>query len=378
MNNVSSALQGSWNDYINAKVNAYLNSGGKSLGTTDDKGNVTGQSIWVGEDKYGQKHYSIDSQDKLNSILNDYNSGNKGYTTADGTEFTMYNTGTEKDPKWETMQTGLYQQKLAQDKAEADTQGYWADVDSKVGAVRDESNKLTNANFDASAKQYYSTYMQNQKKLAEQMSQMGMTGGVSETANMGVLNNYSSNLATNEGQRNQQLGQNQLNYAQQVADNSRALAQQLSQLAQQRQSEQTNYWNNATQQSYTRSNMIKQANIDRETYKKNLAAESKQKEKDTIREEKRIDKANSKALKDLKAKIKKGTKVDKATGKKIKPTYYIYYTASGKLKSTKSKSVALANNGIKYGSGTTLAELQSRKTNKLGYKYSNYYSKVYK
>lgn len=367
MNNVSSALQSSWNDYIDSKVNAYVNSGGKTIG----------KDLWVGTDAYGQKHYSTDSQSKLDEILGTYNSGKKGYTTADGTEFTMYETGDKENP-YATMQTGLYQQKLAQDKAEADTQGYWADVDSKVGAVRDESNKLTNANFDASAKQYYSTYMQNQKKLAEQLSQMGATGGVSETANMGVLNNYSSNLATNEGQRNQQLGQNQLNYAQQVADNSRALAQQLSQLASQRQSEQTNYWNNATQQSYTRSNMIKQAKIDRETYKKNLAAESKQKEKDTIREEKRIDKANSKALKDLRAKIKKGTKVDKATGKKIKPTYYIYYTASGKLKSTKSKSIALANNGIKYGSGTTLAELQARKTNKLGYKYSNYYSKKYK
>lgn len=360
-NNTSSALQSSWNDYINSKVNAYVNSGGKTIG----------KDLFVGTDAYGQKHYSTDSQAKLDEILGTYNSGKKGYTTADGTEFTMYETGDKENP-YATMQTGLYQQKLAQDKAEADTQGYWNTAKADLGAVRDESNKLTNANFDASAKQYYLTYMQNQRKLAEQMSQLGMTGGVSETANMGVLNNYSSNLATNEGQRNQQLGQNQLNYAQQVADNSRALAQQLSQLAQQRQGEQTQYWNNATQQSYTRSNMDKQAKIDRETYRKNLAAQSAQ----TAKDEARIEKANSKAIKDLKAKIKKGTKT--VNGKKVKPTYYIYYTASGKLKSTTSKSVALANNGIKYGSGTTLAELQARRTNKEGYKYSNYYSKLYK
>jgi hypothetical protein len=99
----------------------------------------------------------------------------------------------------------------------------------------------TNRQYNDAAKNYYTQYRANQAKLPENLSRLGVTGGGSETAQLGLMNNYSTNLYNNESARRNAINEANMQYDQQIAENSKAIAQQLAdvylQLALQAQAE---------------------------------------------------------------------------------------------------------------------------------------------
>ena len=107
------------------------------------------------------------------------------------------------------------------------------------------ADQINNA-YDLSARDYYQLYKTQQAKLPENLSKVGVTGGASESAQLKLMNNYSENLYKNEAARNNQLAgvnkdynnqisQNSINAANQMANAYLQMAQQ--QLAYKRQDE---------------------------------------------------------------------------------------------------------------------------------------------
>lgn len=93
--------------------------------------------------------------------------------------------------------------------------------------ARSKANTMTNSQFDNSAKNYYTMYRQNQMAMPEKLSNLGVTGGASETALLKLMNQYSGNMYNNENSRNNTISTTNMQYDQQIADNSKNIAQQL-------------------------------------------------------------------------------------------------------------------------------------------------------
>lgn len=93
--------------------------------------------------------------------------------------------------------------------------------------ARQNMTDQTNRQYNNAAKNYYAQYRINQNKLPEQLSNLGVTGGASETAQLGLMNQYSGNLYNNEQGRANALNQGNMQYDQMVADNSAKIANQL-------------------------------------------------------------------------------------------------------------------------------------------------------
>lgn len=93
--------------------------------------------------------------------------------------------------------------------------------------ARNNMQTATNRQYDDSAKNYYAQYRVNQMALPEQLSNLGVTGGASETAELGLMNQYSGNLYNNEAARANALNTGNMQYDQMIAENSQNLANQL-------------------------------------------------------------------------------------------------------------------------------------------------------
>ena len=347
----SSANQPTYSDYIDSIVSQLAS-----------QGKVEGKDYWVGTDDFGQKHYSAVSKDALQNYLNTYNAGNGAYRTKDGTDYTLIQNGTDKNgkPTYTTVNTSLYNIQQAYDNNAKNTRAEYAANDSLYQANLDLANKQTQANYDASAKQYYTQYMQNQRKLKEQASRMGLTCGASEMASLGVVNNYASNYANNEGGRNNALMQNQMDYNNRVAQNHENMANALANIYAQRASDESNFYNAAQQQAYTVANKEKDAQIDVDTYKQKLAADSAQEQADL----KALEKNNSKVLKTIRNLVSKNPKKD----------YYVFIN-NGKLKYVTDPSIAALYGGIKFGSKMSIADIVELSKTEKEYQIRNKYSK---
>lgn len=166
--------------------------------------------------------------------------GNTGTKTYVGKEFTT--TDMNAIAKYVAQQD-----KLAADKALADAQttGYnnamgeiesvvqsaispiqqmYANMQSQQNAALQNANRLNqeqiNSNYDNSAREYYRLYKTQQKQLPETLSRLGVTGGASESSQLKLLNSYSDNLYKNESARNNQLAGVNADYNNQIAENS--------------------------------------------------------------------------------------------------------------------------------------------------------------
>lgn len=84
-----------------------------------------------------------------------------------------------------------------------------------------------NNNYNLSARDYYQLYKTQQAKLPENLSKAGVTGGASESAQLKLMNNYSENLYKNEAARNDQLAGVNKDYNNQIAQNSINAANQM-------------------------------------------------------------------------------------------------------------------------------------------------------
>ena len=88
------------------------------------------------------------------------------------------------------------------------------------------ADQINNA-YNLSARDYYQLYKTQQAKLPENLSKAGVTGGASESAQLKLMNNYSENLYKNEAARNNQLAGINRNYNDQIAQNSINAANQM-------------------------------------------------------------------------------------------------------------------------------------------------------
>ena len=88
------------------------------------------------------------------------------------------------------------------------------------------ADQINNA-YDLSARDYYQLYKTQQAKLPENLSKAGVTGGASESAQLKLMNNYSENLYKNEAARNNQLAGVNADYNNQIAQNSINAANQM-------------------------------------------------------------------------------------------------------------------------------------------------------
>lgn len=93
--------------------------------------------------------------------------------------------------------------------------------------ARQNSQDTTNRQYNDAARNYYSQYMQNQKALPERLSNLGVTGGATESAMLKLMNQYSGNLYQNQSARANALNNINMQYDQQIANNSKTIAQQL-------------------------------------------------------------------------------------------------------------------------------------------------------
>ncbi|WP_425755089.1 hypothetical protein ACPW7J_09455 [Ihubacter sp. rT4E-8] len=101
----------------------------------------------------------------------------------------------ENDALWQSNYEAYAQQ--SKENAEKQKQYYQR--------MYDENSKNINTNYDRSANTAYINYRQGQKALPEQLSQYGVSGGASESANLKLQAAYGSNLANNEFYRNSDI-----------------------------------------------------------------------------------------------------------------------------------------------------------------------------
>lgn len=106
-----------------------------------------------------------------------------------------------------------------------------SDMKAQQNAALQNAQKLSadqiNNAYDLSARDYYQLYKTQQAKLPENLSKAGVTGGASESAQLGLMNNYSENLYKNEAARNNQLAGVNADYNNQIAQNSINAANQM-------------------------------------------------------------------------------------------------------------------------------------------------------
>lgn len=91
-------------------------------------------------------------------------------------------------------------------------EGMSASQKAALEAKYKEAYGLLNKNYDRNANYAYINYKQGQKQLPEELSNLGVTGGASESAVAKLQNAYGQNLSQNEYERNNQLASARSNY----------------------------------------------------------------------------------------------------------------------------------------------------------------------
>lgn len=100
---------------------------------------------------------------------------------------------------------------------------YRTDMRSGTDIAEEQAKR----DYDNAANDLYKLYRTNQNKLDETLSARGVTGGTSETANLGLMNNYASNLSASEQNRLKVNAQLEQDYYNKVASNSMNVANQI-------------------------------------------------------------------------------------------------------------------------------------------------------
>lgn len=173
-----------------------------------------------------------------------------------------------------------------------------------------ETLGLLNNNYDRNANYAYINYRQGQRELPEELSNMGVTGGASESANIKLQNAYGQNLANNEFSRGNDLTKARGNYNEALSGVDANLNAQLA-----------DAYANFAQQSLAY-NQEKKAKAEAETKSKALATK------------------NNDTYSRMAARIKQGYDVTTWTDEEG----YFHYRLNGNTKKTAEKSAkALAS-----------------------------------
>ena len=94
-------------------------------------------------------------------------------------------------------------------------------------SAQKSAQQQINRQYNDNARGYYQMYKQNQARLGENLSRLGVTGGASETATTNLLNNYGTNIYNNQSARSNALTGVQTQYDQLRAQNSINIANRL-------------------------------------------------------------------------------------------------------------------------------------------------------
>lgn len=93
--------------------------------------------------------------------------------------------------------------------------------------ARNNTINMTNRQYNDNARSYYQMYKQNQNRLGENLSRLGINGGASETAALNQLNNYSGNIYNNQQAKSNALDNINSEYDRIIAQNSADIASKL-------------------------------------------------------------------------------------------------------------------------------------------------------
>ncbi len=93
--------------------------------------------------------------------------------------------------------------------------------------ARNNTINMTNRQYNDNARSYYQMYKQNQNRLGENLSRLGINGGASETAALNQLNNYSGNIYSNQQAKSNALDNINAEYDRIIAQNSADIASKL-------------------------------------------------------------------------------------------------------------------------------------------------------
>ena len=97
-------------------------------------------------------------------------------------------------------------------------EGMYNDFSTQRRAEADRAIGQYNTSFDNAQRSNYVNYMQGQRQLPEQLARQGITGGMSETANLRNRLNYENMYAGTEGQRQSAIQGVNDQYADALAD----------------------------------------------------------------------------------------------------------------------------------------------------------------
>ena len=173
-------------------------------------GGQGGKNLLFGNDKsYKAEVFTPYEYQAAQKVINDYNAQKAAEAKAQQEAEYAQMAQTYIQPYVSQLQTGLAQNQAALQNAQ------------KLSADQ------INNNYNLSARDYYQLYKTQQAKLPENLSKAGVTGGASESAQLKLMNNYSENLYKNEAARNNQLAGVNADYNNQIAQNSINAANQM-------------------------------------------------------------------------------------------------------------------------------------------------------
>ena len=140
--------------------------------------------------------------------------------------------------------------------------------------ARDNGLQQANRQYNDNARNYYQMYKQNQSRLGENLSRLGINGGASETAATSLLNNYSGNIYNNSQAKANAINDINMQYDQLIAKNSAEIAGQLANmyynlgnglLTERRQNERDDFIRNQTwkREDYLRKEGYKREDADK-------------------------------------------------------------------------------------------------------------------
>lgn len=200
-------------------ISDYISSGGNTTTTTNSSSGKTGSTITTmrGTGNSSSKTYEDTLKENITNTVNNptagaYSSLGNNSLMKDMVIAYNYSTGGTKTP---TVVTETVEEVYnPYDELDSILQAYKEQQEALIReqnrlAVEQGTNRLNaqkesiNQSADENARQAYIQYMQSQKALPQQLASQGVSGGATETANLGIQTNYQNNVnAINQNKAN--------------------------------------------------------------------------------------------------------------------------------------------------------------------------------
>lgn len=233
-NVVNYATEGDKTNAWNNTQYANLQGGAGALSADKAKTDANGNTYYEVVTNKGTKQYAAYDNtgalhvvnaargvDSLSNVNNYYNN-NQGSAT-----YSLNGVDYGVAPKQEEqVQTGM-----SRNDAYGGYSGLMNSADNRYRSDMRQGTDIAEAqakrDYDNAANDLYKLYRTQQVKLPETLSARGMTGGSTETANLGLMNTYATNLSRSEQNRLKVNAQLEQDYWNKVANNSMTVADKI-------------------------------------------------------------------------------------------------------------------------------------------------------